>query len=458
MQARADTLRARSEGRRNVDGVLDRASWMQAFDVHALVVFWRDWASGRLDVGLVCQDVPALADSEEPNSVPQAAILGHESNYDSGLPLCRDANLEALPARAATGSPAASSMSTSSPPHPVPDGGMGLGVHPFDKGQTMGPTELGSTEQSVVQMQKEGSRKQAVTGDQQPTSAAETTQDKAEGKTSASGSWVSSLIATELLGSMFSRAGSTRRVSPTTAELEAHGTVSMTHVGAVDHRRAACADRTGAAAAAAVATVAEHRRVNPFLHSHFWGTSFWGSSHGLSQASRRSSMIRQPTWALSAMRRGTSMARKLAPHYPLKVQPAGEWIPLGRRARNCLRRHWLTRWYFKLCGSVRCWRIYPWVFAFSILFFANFFTLIFSVKYIAFDKAIMTSFLTMYALGLALQFFCLDVILITVRNNMGWTRRILATKRYQVLEKIVIGPIYSVVSKVIFKFNSVFGC
>lgn len=281
------------------------------------------------------------------------------------------------------------------------------------------------------------------------------------------------------------RPRSDRRVSPTiTVEQRASDVVSTTDTPSANgahsaalRRRALVADETSAAAAAAAAAVAVRRaqtrrrpsvsglsirrKQSPFLEKDSWGSCSDFSKKSQWGQVRNRAQLRRSASALSLrpkLKRSITMAGRLIPMYPLKVQPAGEWIPLGRRAKNCLKKHPLTRWYFRTCDSVVFWRIYPWVFAGIILFFANFFTLIFSVKYIAFDDAMMLSFLTTYAMALTLQFCCLDVMLIVVRNNVSWMRKRLATKRYQVIEKFVIAPIYGIVNKLIFNFNKFFGC
>ena len=195
---------------------------------------------------------------------------------------------------------------------------------------------------------------------------------------------------------------------------------------------------------------------SPFARSSYWMLSQRSSGTSSRRFSRSASHdTRGDTSTRSRARRSLAA---LVPRLPIKLQRAGEWIPLGRRARNCLKKHPLTGWYFRMCDSVLFWRIYPWVFALAIYFFANFFTLVFCVKYIAFDDAMFTTFLWTYGAALAAGFLLFDVITIIVRNNVGWMRKILATKRYQVIEKFVVAPIAGFFKMLIFKFDKFFGC
>ena len=51
-----------------------------------------------------------------------------------------------------------------------------------------------------------------------------------------------------------------------------------------------------------------------------------------------------------------------------------------------------------------------------------------------------TIWLETFGISLAFTFVVADVIVIVVRNNLSCTKAILATRRYQVIEKFVVAP------------------
>ena len=51
-----------------------------------------------------------------------------------------------------------------------------------------------------------------------------------------------------------------------------------------------------------------------------------------------------------------------------------------------------------------------------------------------------TIWLETFGISLAFTFVVADIIVIVVRNNLSCTKAILATRRYQVIEKFVVAP------------------
>jgi hypothetical protein len=51
-----------------------------------------------------------------------------------------------------------------------------------------------------------------------------------------------------------------------------------------------------------------------------------------------------------------------------------------------------------------------------------------------------TIWLETFGISLAFTFVVVDVIVIVVRNNLSYTKAILATRRYQLIEKFVVAP------------------
>lgn len=76
-----------------------------------------------------------------------------------------------------------------------------------------------------------------------------------------------------------------------------------------------------------------------------------------------------------------------------------------------------------------------------IIFLSNFITLLYALRYYAFNEALLYGWLQSVALSFFLGFGVIDVLAITIRNNTEWLRPVLQSKRYQVFEKFVTAPI-----------------
>ena len=75
------------------------------------------------------------------------------------------------------------------------------------------------------------------------------------------------------------------------------------------------------------------------------------------------------------------------------------------------------------------------------ILFANFVTLLYAMRYFAFNDTLLHAWLEAFGISLAIGFGFIDIVVILVRNNVGWMRKILQTRRYQVIEKFVVAPI-----------------
>lgn len=191
-------------------------------------------------------------------------------------------------------------------------------------------------------------------------------------------------------------------------------------------------------------------------------------------------------------------------------------VPFGRRFRNSR----FGRCYFRVCESYLFWKIWPWVFSLGyvqvdsravaylhhlilplpagvlverrLLAILNFFTLVYIVKYIAFDDKIMTAFIQVrvsstrgsaltwqvlllcccatafkrwglpdaqtYFVALAVGWVVFDVSVILIRNNNRWTSKILATKRYQIIEKFVLAPFTVAFKRLLLNIEACLDC
>ena len=79
--------------------------------------------------------------------------------------------------------------------------------------------------------------------------------------------------------------------------------------------------------------------------------------------------------------------------------------------------------------------------ALSMLLVANFFCLLYALRYFAFSDTLMWAWVETFGISLAIGFAVVDVLVIVVRNNINFTAKILQTRRYQVIEKLIVGPI-----------------
>lgn len=89
------------------------------------------------------------------------------------------------------------------------------------------------------------------------------------------------------------------------------------------------------------------------------------------------------------------------------------------------------------------------VVSFTIVSLANFIILLYSLRYFAFNDTLFYAWLESIGWSSILGFGVIDVLVIIIRNNTSWMRKILKTRQYQVLEKCVVSPVRSVSSSLL---------
>jgi len=117
--------------------------------------------------------------------------------------------------------------------------------------------------------------------------------------------------------------------------------------------------------------------------------------------------------------------------------------PLGRLADairgsacgRCVARAW--HW---LCNDFWFWRIFPWMFVLCAFTMCNLFILFFSLAKYAHDRELFVGWLESFGISLSLGWLLFDPAVIIARNNLAFTKKILKTRKYQVLEKYVLIP------------------
>ena len=126
-----------------------------------------------------------------------------------------------------------------------------------------------------------------------------------------------------------------------------------------------------------------------------------------------------------------------AAEQPLRLQQAGEWIPFNRR----LRKMPMIKYYFNMCDSPVFWRWFPWMFVIFVNGNGFFFCLLYCNKYFAFNEEVMLAWLQNVATANAIGLFGMHTFIVIAKNNMSWTKKIMKTKRYQIIEKFVVTPL-----------------
>eukprot|EP00966_Prymnesium_polylepis_P191857 4445849-Prymnesium_polylepis.1 len=99
------------------------------------------------------------------------------------------------------------------------------------------------------------------------------------------------------------------------------------------------------------------------------------------------------------------------------------------------------RWYQRQCTSELFWRIYPWIASISGLCVMWFFTFIYMLKYFAQDNDLMVLYLETVCISIGLGWFITTPMVIITRNNMKFTKKIMKSRKYQVIEKFVVVPL-----------------
>ena len=73
---------------------------------------------------------------------------------------------------------------------------------------------------------------------------------------------------------------------------------------------------------------------------------------------------------------------------------------------------------------------------------ADFFTLVYALRYFAFSDTLLYAWIETVVIALAVGWVVVDTLFIVVRNNLSCTKKILHTRRYQYIEKFFIGPVF----------------
>ena len=82
----------------------------------------------------------------------------------------------------------------------------------------------------------------------------------------------------------------------------------------------------------------------------------------------------------------------------------------------------------------------PQVVSLSFVLFANFYTLLYSLRYFAFNVTLFNAWIETLGIALIVGFGFVDIVVIITRNNIAWTKRLMPTRKYQVIEKFVVAP------------------
>jgi hypothetical protein len=105
----------------------------------------------------------------------------------------------------------------------------------------------------------------------------------------------------------------------------------------------------------------------------------------------------------------------------------------------------------QMCASVLFWRLFPWMFAYSIAAVCHLQTLFVATRIFAeFEDpvAVATVWLQSIVVSLFIGWLVADPTVIITRNNLKFTKTIIRSKKYQVIEKYVTIPFRYLVGRV----------
>ena len=103
----------------------------------------------------------------------------------------------------------------------------------------------------------------------------------------------------------------------------------------------------------------------------------------------------------------------------------------------------IRSYYQIICNSFLFWRFFPWVLTYSLISFCHLQVLFVTLRIFSeFEDptAIGVAWLEALGTSLVIGWFIQDPIVIIVRNNMKFTKKIIRSKKYQVIEKFVVQP------------------
>ena len=102
---------------------------------------------------------------------------------------------------------------------------------------------------------------------------------------------------------------------------------------------------------------------------------------------------------------------------------------------------WLWRAYIKMwTTSVAFWRVFPWVVACTVISICNFFTLYWLLDIFANDPANIVNWMHTLLIAFLQGWLVQDMLVIIIRNNIKFTKVMVRTLKYQVIEKFIVGP------------------
>jgi len=101
--------------------------------------------------------------------------------------------------------------------------------------------------------------------------------------------------------------------------------------------------------------------------------------------------------------------------------------------------------YRRLCSSVLFWWIWPWVASQGLLALMTFLAFIYMMKFFAFNNDLMRMWMQTVFTSVGLTWFVTLPAVIIVRNNLKFTKKVMKSKEYQVIEKFVFVPLGKVV-------------
>jgi len=117
----------------------------------------------------------------------------------------------------------------------------------------------------------------------------------------------------------------------------------------------------------------------------------------------------------------------------------------------------IRRVYRDVCASKLFWRFMPWVVSISGLAFMTFCAFIYMMKYFAFDNRLFQMWMQTVGTSLCLAWFVVLPMAIIARNNMQWSKKIMKSRKYQILEKFLLIPLKMVVGMAYKTMKAVLG-
>ena len=115
----------------------------------------------------------------------------------------------------------------------------------------------------------------------------------------------------------------------------------------------------------------------------------------------------------------------------LRVDGAAAARPLGPLGRCCA----------ALNESYYFWRIVPWVFAFLLIGFGDFYTIAIALTVFYECPELVNAWISSVAISFVITWLVQDPMWILFRNNCFATKKHIRTAKYQFAEKVAAGPL-----------------